>query len=247
MKLTPLGHGPGARPLVYAHRGDRSRAPDNTLDAYRLAVEAGADGIELDVRRSKDGVLMLHHEYRDPAIGVFAQMEFEEIRRAAPSVPTLVEALDVIPADVYVNVEIKIRPGDTALEADRSMVEETIAQIREYDEPSRILLSSFDPISMQRAGTAGHEFLRGQLIAIPIPFDVGLQFAREFGVDAFHPGIAYLGDSPEATVQTIRRAGMRTVVWGVNTPDDVSTMAGAGVDAIITDDPGMARNVVDQA
>ncbi|MCL1598543.1 MAG: glycerophosphodiester phosphodiesterase, partial [Actinomycetia bacterium] len=57
MNRTPLT----PTPLVYAHRGDRSRAPDNTLEAYGLAVEAGADGIELDVRRTADGVLIMSH------------------------------------------------------------------------------------------------------------------------------------------------------------------------------------------
>ena len=58
MERTPLT----PAPLVYAHRGDRSRAPDNTLMAFDVAVEAKADGIELDVRRTSDGVLVITHD-----------------------------------------------------------------------------------------------------------------------------------------------------------------------------------------
>lgn len=243
MAPTPLE--PGL--LIYAHRGDRTRAPDNTLDAYRLAVESGADGVELDVRRSKDGVLILHHDDRTPAIGVFALTESDEIRRVDPSVPTLREALDVIPSNVYVNVEIKNWPNEPGFDDERIIVDETIAEIRACDDPSRVLLSSFDPLAMARAGNAGREFLRGQLVTASVPFDVGLGFAQKFCMDAIHPELAHMRDAPVAIMQTIKDTGLHAVVWGVNTPQDVALMAEVGAAAIITDDPGMARGVINQA
>ncbi|MFV1971080.1 MAG: glycerophosphodiester phosphodiesterase, partial [Acidimicrobiia bacterium] len=239
---TPLG--PGT--LVYAHRGDRSRAPDNTIEAYVLAVEAGADGIELDVRRTRDGVLIVHHDDRDPAIGILSSLDFRVLREMAPQVPTLREAMEVIPRHVFVNVEIKNIPGDAGFDEERSIVDETIDELRAYDEPTRILLSSFDPMSMQRAGDVGPEFLRGQLVRTPVPLDIGLSFAREFKMDAINPQYTLLRDNTTELMAQIREANLRTVVWDVNSAEEIEAIAAAGADAIITNDPRMARAVLDQ-
>ncbi|GMQ92719.1 MAG: glycerophosphodiester phosphodiesterase [Acidimicrobiia bacterium] len=242
MTRTPLGPGP----LIYAHRGDRSRARDNTIEAYLLAVDAGTDGIELDVRRTKDGILIVHHDDRDPDIGIFASLHFDQLRAMAPSVPTLREAMQAIPRHIFVNVEVKNEFGEAGFDPDRAIVDETLNELRDYDEPSRILLSSFDPLSMRRAGEVGDDFLRGQLLANPVPLDVGISLATEFGMDAIHPELAYLSDDASAFTGEMNSKGLRTVVWVANSPHDVATLAEAGVDVIITDDPGMAREVVDQ-
>lgn len=242
MTTTPLGPGP----LVYAHRGDRSRASDNTIEAYLLAVEAGTDGIELDVRRTQDGVLIVHHDERDPAIGIFSSLDFIVLREMAPHVPTLREAMEVIPRHVFVNVEIKNDPGDPGFDAERTIVDETLAELRDHDDPTRILLSSFDPISMQRAGEIGPEFLRGQLVMTPVPLDIGFAFAREFDMDAINPQYAHLRDDTTNLIAEFSRAGLRTVVWDANTAEEIASVAAAGADVIITDDPSMAREVVGQ-
>jgi glycerophosphoryl diester phosphodiesterase len=231
---------------VYAHRGDRSRAPDNTIEAYLLAVEAGADGIELDVRRTHDGVLIMRHDDRDPAIGVFASLDFDVLRAMAPDVPTLREAMEAIPRHVFVNVEIKSDSSDAGFDTERLIVDETLAELRDYDDPARILLSSFDPMSMQRAGEVGPEFLRGQLVMTPVPLNIGLSFAREFKMDSVNPQFAHLKDDAAGLIAEIRGADLHTVVWDVNTAEAVASIAAAGADVIITDDPGLARGVVDQ-
>lgn len=242
MSTTPLGPGP----LIYGHRGDRSRAADNTIEAYRLAVEAGAHGIELDVRRTLDGVLIVHHNDRDDAVGVFSAMTFEVLRAMAPQVPTLREAMSAIPPEIFVNVEIKNLPSDAGFDETRSIVDDTITELRSNDTPSRILLSSFDPPSMERAGTVAPEFLRGQLVASPIGLDVAVAFATESGMQAVNPSLAQVSDEPKSTVARIHESGLAVVVWAVNTTHDVATMADAGVDVIITDDPALARRVIDQ-
>ncbi|RLE16114.1 MAG: hypothetical protein DRJ28_02280 [Actinobacteria bacterium] len=241
MKRGPLGPGP----LVYAHRGDRSRAQDNTIEAYLLAVDARADGIELDVRRTRDGVLIVHHDDRDPEIGVFSSIDFSILRRMAPHVPTLREAMEAIPRRVFVNVEIKNDSGDAGFDADRTIVDELITELRGYDDPARILLSSFDPMSMRRAGEVGPDFLRGQLVAAPVPLDFGLAFAAEFGMDAIHAQYAHMRDDTANPMAEIRNANLRAVVWDVNTPEEVSSIAEAGADVLITDDPTMARATLD--
>jgi len=148
-------------------------------------------------------------------------------------------------SDVFVNVEIKNDSGDAGFDADRTIVDELITELRGYDDPARILLSSFDPMSMRRAGEVGPDFLRGQLVAAPVPLDFGLAFAAEFGMDAIHAQYAHMRDDTANPMAEIRNANLRAVVWDVNTPEEVSSIAEAGADVLITDDPTMARATLD--
>jgi glycerophosphoryl diester phosphodiesterase len=242
MTDSPLGPGP----LVYAHRGDRSRAADNTIEAYVLAAEAGADGIELDVRRTKDGALIVSHDDSYPGIGAFSTLEFTELRDVAPQVPTLREAMNAIPREMFVNVEIKNFPHEDGFDEDRGIVDETLQELRSYDQPTRILMSSFDPVSMQRVGNIGSDFLRGQLVLPSAPLESGIAVAREFEMDAIIPYIAHIVNDVACAMEAFKGANLDVVVWGVNSAEDVALMATAGANAIITDDPGMARSVIDQ-
>lgn len=239
---SPLGPGP----LVYAHRGDRSRAADNTLEAYTLAVEAGTDGIELDVRRTLDGVLIVSHDDRSPGLEPFASLDFDAVRSFAPQVPTLREAMDTIPRHVFVNVEIKNFPYDAGFDEVRTIVDETLNALREFDDPLRILMSSFDPTSVQRVTEVGPEFVSSLLVLKTVPLGPGLATAKELNVSGVNPHCSHLSDSAVEVMDEIREAGLRAVVWGVDTTEEIASMAEVGVDAIITDDPGLARAVLAQ-
>lgn len=231
---------------MYAHRGDRSRGPDNTIEAYLLAVEAEADGIELDVRRTRDGILIVSHDESHPDTGALSSLEFSTIRDLAPQVPTLREAMDSIPRSVFVNVEIKNLPHEDSFDEGRTIVDETIRELRSYDDPERILMSSFDPVSMRRVGEVAPELLRGQLVLASVPLEEGVAAAREVGVDAINPNIIHVATDTAHIMERFADANLSAVVWGVNSPEDVVLMATAGVEAIITDNPGMARTVIDQ-
>jgi len=242
MNRTPLT----PAPLVYAHRGDRSRAPDNTLEAYRLAVEAGTDGIELDVRRTADGVLIMSHDARYRDMPPFIEMTMAEVRAQIPHVPTLVEMLEAVPSHIWLNVEIKNDPQDDYHDPTRRIVDQTIATIDQYDSIDRILLSSFDIEAMQRAADLRPDVLRGQLVREPVSLETGIAAAVQQSANAVHPNVLYFTDNATASIGMIHTAGLAAVVWWVNTPDQVRMMLDAGVDVIITDDPGMARRIVDQ-
>jgi len=242
MTRTPLA----PSPLVYAHRGDRTRAADNTLEAYRLAVEAGTDGIELDVRRTSDGVLILSHDDHHRGMSPFIELTMAEVRDQAPEVPTLVEMLNAVPSHVWLNVEIKNDPRDPDFDPTRSVVDQTIETIAEHDSLARILLSSFDPQSMQRASDHSPELFRGQLITTPVDLGYGIEIAVAQKGRAVHPAMSYFRADAAPGIQMVHDAGLAAVVWGADTPDDVTTLLGAGVDVIITDDPAMARQLVDQ-
>jgi glycerophosphoryl diester phosphodiesterase len=233
-------------PLVYAHRGDRSRAPDNTLQAYRLAVEAGTDGIELDVRRTSDGVLIMSHDAHFPDMPPYVEMTMAEVREQLPQVPTLIEMLNAVPRHIWLNVEIKNDPQDSYHDPTRRIVDQTIATIDEHDSLERILLSSFDIEAMRRASDLHPDLLRGQLIRQPATLEMGITEAVKQGAHAVHPNMLYFVDDAADAMNEIHAASLAAVVWWVNTPEQVETMLEVGVDVIITDDPAMARRVIDQ-
>ena len=242
MQRTPLS----PTPLVYAHRGDRSRAQDNTLEAFRLAVEAGTDGIETDVRRTIDGVLVMNHDDRRPGFPPIVEMTFADIREQLPSMPTLIETLASVPQDVWLNVEVKNFPEEADFDESRSTVSRVIETIVEHDTLDRILLSSFDPVTMQRAAQLNPEMLRAQLIRLPYSLDIGISAALSQGAHAVNPELAHFSEDPLVAISSIREAGLETIVWRTETSEDIAMLFNIGVDGVITDDPAMARRVIDQ-
>ena len=239
MERSPIGPGP----LIYAHRGDRTRADDNTLEAYALAVDAGAHGIEIDVRRCADGVLVLAH---DPAVGhlpPICEMTFDELREAAPTVPTLAEGLAHTPPHVFVNVEVKNAVHEPDFDESRSVVEQVLSLIEAEDDPDRILLSSFDPGAVKLTPPR-QSVRRGLLITSGIPLDSAISLAVELEAHALHPPYATIAADPSAAVAACHRAGLALVVWDANTAAEMAPSAEAGADVIITDDPASGRAIV---
>ena len=238
---SPLDPGP----YVYAHRGDFAHARGNSLEAFTLAAEAGAHGIELDVRRSADGTLILAHDASHPILGPLSERTYVEIREADPMVATLAEGLAVIPRSMYVNVEIKNHRGQPGFDASRSIVDQTIAELKNRDDLTRILLSSFDPSSVPRAGVVSSGVLRGLLIADPTPNWVAIRWAKMGGHHAVHLPRTHLLNNPNKIVKRATRAGLKVVVWTVDDPDEIDGLFQAGVVAVVTNDPAVGRTVFD--
>ncbi|MFA4641492.1 glycerophosphodiester phosphodiesterase family protein [Pyrococcus kukulkanii] len=127
--------------LVFAHRGYSSKYPENTLLAFRKAIEAGADGIELDVWLSRDGVPVVIHDMTlerlagvSKSVKAMTLSELKSVRIRGEKIPTLEEVFANIPSNVEVNVEIK------DIDAVPKVVELVVA-----NNPKRVLISSFYP------------------------------------------------------------------------------------------------------
>jgi len=239
--VTPIGPGP----LIYAHRGASIDAPDNTLEAFTKAVDAGADGIELDVRRSSDGVLVLAHDPTFPEFGHVARTSHADIVAAKPSITTLRAALDAIPPHVFVNVEIKHHFADPGFERLRGIAVDTISLIVEHDEPRRIVISSFDHGILTRARKTRSDILRGLLVTSRTSKLLATQWARLAHHDAVNLDARHLRNDPVKTISRAHHLGLAVVVWTVDEPDEMQRLIDAGVDAIITNDPATGRQVVD--
>ena len=156
----------GKRVILAAHRGDRAAYPENTLAAFRSALELGCDMIETDVRRTRDGELVLIHDRStlrtsgiDKNVDELTLAELREINVGAthPSalpcpVPTVRELLELIAkSDMTVNWEIKIYPRDFGDEYTFRVVDELVALIDEYGLGERSMLNSFSNRTLEYA------------------------------------------------------------------------------------------------
>jgi glycerophosphoryl diester phosphodiesterase len=122
-----------------AHRGASRAEAENTLAAFRRAGQLGAHAVELDVRRTSDGVLVIHHNPHLADLRLVAGTAFDAL---PGSVPTLGQALDACDG-MWVNVEIKNDPGEPDFDLTESIADETIAHLLARGEDHRWLISCF--------------------------------------------------------------------------------------------------------
>ena len=233
------------KPLLLAHRGASKYAPENTLPAFELALEQGADGVELDAKLSADGeAVVIHDATVDRTTGghgrvsqmslaglkaLDAGAHYEE-RFRGTRIPTLGEVFAAIGKRAIINVELT----NYASPADR-LVEKVCELVKEYGLQERILFSSFLGLNLNRA----RRLLPGVpcgLLALP-----GWKgaWARSFGFmfsefEALHP---HLGDVSSRQVSRVHQLKRRIHVWTVNGAEEIERLKSWGVDGFITDDP----------
>jgi glycerophosphoryl diester phosphodiesterase len=224
---------------VFAHRGLHVSERENTLAAFRAAVELGVDGVELDVRRTVDGVLVVHH---DPSIE--GQSIAESDRSALPDyVPTLAEALDAL-REVPVNVEIKNGRGAFEhYDESGDLARQVLSIIGESGRTEGISVSCFDLGTCAFVRSFDREISVAWLLWDVAIGDALVQ-AHLLGFDAVNPHFSTVDDE---VVGRARDLKLDVNVWTVNAIEDLERMAAVNVACIITDDPVLAREVVRRA
>jgi len=229
-------------PLVLAHRGACRVARENTIEAFAAARRIGADGVELDVHRSADGELVVHHDASAPDLGLLADHTLADIRRALPFVPTLAEALDVSDG-MLVNVEIKNLPGDADFDPRHQVADAVVALIEERALHDRVVVSSFNLDSVDRVRARDARVPTGWLTYVGLdPIDA-LWIVYEHGHRALHPDQRLLAGEADGGAAVMARAhelGVRVTTWTVDDADRIRALAEAGIDGVITNDPGGA-------
>lgn len=213
---------------VIAHRGASRWARENTVAAFRRAVELGADGIELDARRTADGVLVVHH---DAAIDGRAIVE-TRWAELPEYVPTLGAALDAC-AGAWVNIEIKNSPGEPDFDPDDRVAVEVMAELAERGPDSgRWLISSFNLRTVDRCHALDSSVPTAWLV-----MDVdGIVAATT--VDHGHVAINPWHEPLTAEiVDRCHDAGLAVNAWTCNDVRRASELASWGVDGIVTDTP----------
>lgn len=223
---------------VIAHRGASVAHPANTVAAFRAGVEAGADWIEFDVRRTADDVLVVHHDARLPDGRVLVELTVDELPRW---VPTMAEALEACEG-ASVNIEIKNDPSDPDYD-ERSMISVAVAGVAvAYRPHHQLLVSSFNVDAVDRIKALDPAIPTGIIVGADL-FAPGLWVERATarGHGALHPYVAVVDGR---FVELAHDAGLVVNVWTVNDPDEMRRLADLGVDGIFTDLPDLAREVL---
>lgn len=230
-----------ARCLVIAHRGASAAAPENTLAAFRLAADQGADGIELDVRATADGQpVVLHDASVDrttDGTGGVAALTLDQVRRLdaggkfGPSfrgerIPLLSEVLNTVRGRLLLDVEVKAAGFEATL----------LDLIRQADMVDSVLISSFDAKIIGRVRDWASDIPVGLLQSTADP-----DAAVSLHAAAYLPAVSVV--TPRL-IESCRRHGVRVITWTVRTAVEAQTALDADVDGIIADDPAFVRTII---
>jgi len=239
------------QPVIFAHRGASAHAPENTLAAFELALSQGADGIELDVKLSADGSVVVIHDatvdrttsgrgkIKDLSLADLRSLDagsFFSNKFSAEKIPLLEEVFDLFGKRLFTNVEL------TNYNTPRDhLVESVCMLVKKFNLQKRVMFSSFYAANLSKARSYLPEVPCG-LLAYPSLMGA---WARSFGFAfgkyaALHP---YLSDVTPQQVQRAHRLKSRVHVWTVNAEADIRRLFTWGVDGIFTDDPQLAVRV----
>lgn len=236
---------------IIAHRGASGYAPENTPEAFALAAELGADGVELDVHLTADGeMVVIHDETVDRTTngsGLVCQKTLSELKalnacngmggfKAVNRIPTLKEVYELLkPTPLMINVEIKT---DAMLY--ENICEKLTALEHEMGMEGRIIYSSFNHNTIMEMKRINPNAKTGLLYieAIAKPW----AYAESLGADAVHPDkFAPLNYPEEMGICT--EHGIETNIWTVNTPEDMEFLIRHGASSIITNYPSLALSI----
>jgi glycerophosphoryl diester phosphodiesterase len=223
---------------LIGHRGGVSLGPENTIAAIEGALSAGADGVEVDVRISADGAIVLMH---DPDVarttggtGRVADLALETLR--ALGVPTLEEALAAVPTDRLLIVELKGHPWEAGYDPSEPAARAVAAKLA-AGHGRRVVVSSFNPVALHVVREDVPFVPTAVLTTAAFDLASNLAGAIDGGHAECHVPAQIL---EESFVVEAHRSGKRVVAWTVDDPERLRTFAGWGVDGVITDDPGAA-------
>jgi glycerophosphoryl diester phosphodiesterase len=230
---------------IFAHRGARAAAPENTLPAFALALDMHVDGIEMDVQCSRDGALVVMHDWTvdrtTDGSGKVSELSLSELRRldagshfgsefAGTPTPTLDEVLDLIGDRCRVNVEIKTEDYRGGDEVD--VLAQVIAQRNLYDQ---VIVSSFNPIALVKMRHVDARIKLGLLYFEPLPeYLCNAWLSPLMAPEALHPHHRLLDAESVARAKSLHKA---VNTWTVNDVDEARRLDALGVDVIITDVP----------
>ena len=239
-------------PLVIAHRGASLYAPENTIAAFELAVEMGADAIELDTMLTADGTPIVIHDHSlirtTDGRGSVSSKTIAEIKILnagsafdakyyGEKIPTLEEVFSAVGKSILINVELK----NYASPFDR-LPDIVVDLVKEKDLSDQVLLSSFNPIALIKSKKASPDVRRAALIG------GGPKFVRSFievftDYSALHLEVSLVN---QEIVNKHHADGFKVNVWTVNEVAEMIELISMGVDGLITDVPDIALKVIEK-
>ena len=233
---------------VIAHRGASAAEQENTLEAFRAAVRLNADGVELDVRRTANDVLVVHHDAHLPDGRAIIELHDDEL---PDWVPALAEVMDVCsdPAserEFVINIEIKSAPNDPDYDAEHQVSAAVAGLVLGWGlggGGGEVIVSSFDMEALNRIKAIDSDIPTAYLTFEVLAPDLLVGRVAAGGHDAIHP---YFASTSQALVEAAHAAGLQVNVWTVNDPDQIAHLAEIGADAVITDVPDTARAALNE-
>jgi glycerophosphoryl diester phosphodiesterase len=229
--------------LVLAHRGSGPHGPEpeNSVAAFLAAARLGADGVELDVRRGRDGLPLVCHDATLADGRLLAELGPAEL----PSeVPSLAEALDAC-GGLVVNVEIKNWPSDPDYDPSEQVATATGEVLAgRFGDGQHVVVSSFSRRALRACSAAAPRVETAWLVGPDLDPGVAGASARSAGVEGLHP---FESAVDAAYLEAARAFGLRLRVWTVDEPERITALARLGVDAVITNEVTVARRAVAQA
>jgi glycerophosphoryl diester phosphodiesterase len=222
---------------VLGHRGAPHAAPENTLAAFAAAREQGADGVELDVHRTSDGALVVHHDADAPGLGVLAEHPYARVHEHLPDVPALKSVLDAC-RGMLVNIEIKNSPGDADFDPSERAAHDVVELCGARNGLDDVIVSSFHLPTIDCVRALDADLPTGYLTVVQPPAFDAIKIAAEHGHNAWHPLCGVLtGEDAEEMVDTAHARGLALNTWTVDDPAMAVRLSDLGVDAVITNTP----------
>lgn len=239
------------RPIIFAHRGASTYAPENTLAAFALAIEQGADAIELDAKLSADGhAIAIHDLTVDRTTGAKGRVQDLSLAKLrsldagsyfspkfqGEKIPLLEEVFEAFGRQTFINVELSNHdtPND-------NLVETVCMLVKRFNLQKRVLFSSFHPRSLAKARGLLPEIPRGLLANDGFRALWVRSFIFYFGnYQALHP---YLWTTSPQQVKRVHRLARRVHVFTVNEEQHIRKLFRWGVDGVFTNDPPLALRV----
>jgi len=233
--IPTIPAGPGCGCAVLAHRGASRAEPENTLAAFARAADMGADAVELDVRRSADGHLVVHHDPRLADGRVIVRTSRVEVPTEVPSIGPALDAC----LGMWVNVEIKNDPGEPDFDQTDEIAVMVADALRCHGEPARFLVSSFRRETIDRFRSVAPEIATAWLTPGVADDDMVATFGslRDAGHCAVHP---WFGLVTPRFVDGAHAHGLMVNVWTCDDPLKMSELRIFGVDGICTNVPDVA-------
>jgi glycerophosphoryl diester phosphodiesterase len=229
-----------SKPMVVAHRGASVEQPENTIEAFEAAIDAGADAVEFDVRVTADGHAVVMH---DPDVsrttggtGLVSEMTLDEIRQLG--VPTLEEALACLSGRATADIEIKNSPDEPGYTADAEpAVEATLAALDELAFSGPVIVSSFNPRSIAHSRALRPDVPTGLLSWVDVDAEDALARATGQGHPWVLPFVTKVLDAGEGFADRVHHGGTLLGVWIADDPETSRQLFQLGVDALATNDP----------
>lgn len=223
---------------VIGHRGGGALARENTLDAIRECLAAGADGVEIDVRLSSDGVPVLMHDVdvdrTTDGSGRVDGLPAGELRSLGVS--ALEDVLGIVPVNRRLIIELKGTPWEAGHDASEPLAR-VVGELLTSRTASRLTVSSFNPIALAVFRSVAPDISTGVLTSPA--FDLGSNLSAV--IDGDHNECHVPAEVLDwAFVDRAHGAERLVVAWTVNDPETVRMLSDWGVDGVITDDPLMA-------